>query len=110
MEKGDLVAIYGNDKKAIEFYKKSLEMEPENSMVYFNMGVAYGELEKFEEAVAAIDRAIELDPSQGIFYYGRGRIYLMFGDKSKAFEDFKIAADAGNSDALDYLSGTGIVQ
>jgi len=42
-----------------------------------------------------------------MYYYGRARVYLLSGDKTKAMEDFKKAADLGDEDALDYLDYIG---
>jgi tetratricopeptide (TPR) repeat protein len=50
-----------------------------------------------------VDRAIELRPDSGLYYYGRGRIYLMLGAEGQAMADFQKAADLGSRDARDYL-------
>jgi tetratricopeptide (TPR) repeat protein len=48
-----------------------------------------------------------MEPQNGMYYYGRGRVYLLSGDKTKAMEDFKKAADLEDEDALNYLDYIG---
>jgi tetratricopeptide (TPR) repeat protein len=44
-----------------------------------------------------------MEPQNGIYYYGRGRVYLLSGDKDKAMNDFKKAAGLGDEDTMNYL-------
>jgi tetratricopeptide (TPR) repeat protein len=73
------------------------------SGAYFSQGVSYGQLGQYQKAIAQINRALKMEPQNGMYYYGRGRVYLLSGDKTKAMEDFKKAADLQDEDALDYL-------
>jgi tetratricopeptide (TPR) repeat protein len=101
--KGGLVAAYGNDKAAIRYFQKSLELDPTNSTALFNMGISYGELGEFERAITAINQAIALDPTQDVYYYGRGRVHLLAGDGEAARRDIARAAQGGHPDAVAYL-------
>jgi tetratricopeptide (TPR) repeat protein len=51
--------------------------------------------------------ALQKEPQNGLYFYGRGRVYLLWGDKEKAMADFKQAAEMGDEDALDYLEYIG---
>ena len=101
--KGALCATYGNDKLAIKYFKKAIELDPQKSEAYFQIGISYGETGEYQEAISSINKALKLGPNKGLYYYGRGRIYLLSGDKEKAIEDFKHAATIGNKDAQNYL-------
>ena len=57
-----------------------------------------------------INKAIQMEPQNGLYYYGRGRVYLLSGDKDKAMQDFQKAADLGDEDALKYLEYVGQVK
>jgi tetratricopeptide (TPR) repeat protein len=107
MEKGQLAATYGAYASAIKYYKKALDMGSEESQVYFNMGIAYGELGEYVRALDYLSRAIQMDSGKGAYYYGRGRVYLISGNKDMAMEDFKRAAELGDLDAIQYIEGTG---
>ena len=48
-----------------------------------------------------------MEPQNGMYYYGRGRVYLLWGDKTKAMQDFTKAADLEDEDALNYLDYIG---
>jgi Flp pilus assembly protein TadD len=49
------------------------------------------------------NKALELDPHQGRYYYGRARALLLAGRGAEAAADFQKAADLGSRDAIDYL-------
>jgi hypothetical protein len=46
-----------------------------------------------------------MSPQNGLYYYGRARVYLLAGDKDRALIDFRKAADLGDEDAQGYLKG-----
>ncbi len=104
VEKGNLLATYGNYKGAIKYYRKAIARQPDMSAAYFNMGLAYGELEKYDQALKALDKAIELVPDMAVYYYGRARVLLMAGREDQALQDFEKAASLGDPDAQRYLA------
>jgi hypothetical protein len=103
IEKGALCATYGNDRGAIRYFKKAIELDPDDGDAYFLQGVSYGEIGEYEKAVSSIDRALEFGFRKGLYLYGKGRVYLLSGEKEKAGEAFRHAAARGNRDASDYL-------
>jgi len=106
INKGDLCAVYGNDKAAIRYYRKALELEPNISRTLFHLGISYGEIGQYGRAIAFINKALEIDSQNGLYYYGRGRVFLLSGEKEKAVEDLQQAAVLGNRVALNYLQNT----
>jgi hypothetical protein len=44
-----------------------------------------------------------MKPHNGLYYYGRARVYLLSGEKEKAMADFRKSADLGDEDARIYL-------
>ncbi|MDY6837807.1 MAG: tetratricopeptide repeat protein [Thermodesulfobacteriota bacterium] len=106
LHKGALCATYGNDKAAIAYYKRAIEMDPKNSNAYFQQGISLGELGRYKEAIASIDKAMDMGNRKGLYLYGRGRVYLLSGDEASAMEDFKAAAALDNRDAKEYLEST----
>lgn len=107
IDQGGLAATYGAYESAIRYYKKALVMGTDEGRVYFNMGIAYGELGDYPQALIHLGQAIQIAPDEGAYYYGRARVYLLSGEKDMAMEDFERAADLGDLDALQYLEGTG---
>ncbi len=101
--KGALCATYGNDRAAIKYFQKTITLDPNRSGAYFEEGISYGQLGQFDKALALIDKALEMQPQNGLYLYGRGRVYLLAGEKEKAMQDFKKAAELDNGDARNYL-------
>jgi len=67
-------------------------------------GISYGQLDFFFKAIALINKAIEMEPHNGLYYYGRARVYLLADKEEKAMEDFKKAAELDDEDAQNYLN------
>ena len=78
--------------------------DPQKLQAYFAQGVSYGQLENFFEAIVLINKAIEMEPRNGLYYYGRARVYLLADDKEKAIENFKKAAELDDEDAQIYIN------
>ena len=107
LDKGLICATYGNDLTAIMYFKKALELSPQRGDIWFTQGISYGETGNFTEALLSLNKALKAGFSEGLGLYGRARIYLLAGETSKAMEDFRQAADLGNSDAINYLEKKG---
>jgi len=103
MDRGGMLATYGNYAAAVKAYEKALTLAPSNSEIQFDMGVAYGEMGDYTQAMAHIDKAVMLAPENGRYHYGRGRVLLMLGMPESAMGEFKKAADLGNADAQAFL-------
>ncbi len=103
LEKGALFATYGNTARALEHFRKAVELDPDNSRALFHLAVSYGEAGKTRQALDAINRAISLKPEEGSYYYARGWIHLLADHTEKADSDMQRAAELGNRDAIDYL-------
>ena len=106
-DRGALVSTYGNNKAAVQYFQKAIALNPNFSGAYFSQGVSFGQLGEYQKAIAQINRALKMEPQNGMYYYGRARVYLLSGDKVKAMEDFRKAADLGDEDAQGYLKYIG---
>ena len=52
----------GNFKKAIEAFKKGLNLNPEDVMAWINLGVAYGQIGDSQAEIEAYEKALKLEP------------------------------------------------
>src|SRR5262245_43440241 len=79
----------GEAQKAIEAYKKGIQIVPDASMLYFNMGVTYLEsLKNPDEARRALEKAVALDPQQPEFHLMLGQVFQSNGYATPAFMAF----------------------
>ncbi|MFH1886765.1 MAG: tetratricopeptide repeat protein [Pseudomonadota bacterium] len=104
IEQAELAAIYGGDKAAARYYKKALDKAPDNAEARFGLALALADRGDYGKALEAVNMALEKDPQNANFLYGRARIHLLSGNKDAAMVDFAMAAQAGSQDALAYLS------
>jgi len=79
-DRGALCATYGNDKAAIKYFQQVIKQDPKRSGAYFEQGISYGQLGQFEKAIPLINKAIGMEPENGLYIYGRGRVHLLAGD------------------------------
>jgi Tfp pilus assembly protein PilF len=69
--------------------------EPVTAIDWQRKGVDLILTGKNMEALEALNKAIEYDPSLSIAYYNRGEVYKKLGQADMAMADFKVACDAG---------------
>lgn len=101
---GALCATYGNDRAAIRYFQKAIDLNPNLSGAYFEQGISHGQLGDFDKALSLVNKALEMEPQNGLYLYGRGRVYLLAGKQDQAMEDFKNAAALDDEDAQNYLN------
>jgi len=63
-------------EKAIEYYQAYLTMYPDSASAYNNLGRVYMQMERWQEAVPVLKRAIELDPDTMPTYYSLNEVYV----------------------------------
>lgn len=94
---GDIYYKNKNFKKAIEFYEKFLNTEPDNHYALNQLGYSYGCLDTKKDLMKGIEiisKAIDLDKSNYFYYYCRGYLYYDLnlykkGNLEMALNDFE---------------------
>jgi tetratricopeptide (TPR) repeat protein len=80
---------------AVDAYKKSLAIKPDDPAVYNQIGNIYGLEKKMPEATEALNKAAQLDPQMAPkAYFNMGANLVNGGQPEKAAEFFKKATDA----------------
>lgn len=74
----------GNDSLAILDYIKAMELEPEKVELYSDIAAACIKMKKYNEAIAAFNKKVELDKAGINDYYGLVRAYYYAKDYVKA--------------------------
>jgi tetratricopeptide (TPR) repeat protein len=86
--KGDEYYSAGEYEKAIEYFTKAIEQDPECALCYRKRGNIHYALRHYDEAIADFSDAIEIDPEDVSTYEIRGLTYHVTGRYSDAVHDF----------------------
>ncbi len=70
--KADFFMITGNIPQAIQAYEQALNMGEETAEVFQNVLLLHARNNNFTQLITQSDKALELYPNQGIFYYYAG--------------------------------------
>jgi tetratricopeptide (TPR) repeat protein len=75
----------GGPFRAAKSYKKSKDSKPE--LAYTNKGTSYSKKGKYNQAIKAYDKAIQINPSYKLAYYNRSVAYTKTGQYDRAIND-----------------------
>jgi len=91
----------------IEFYSKSIELNPNDSNAYNNKGNTLKNLGRNEEAIECYNKSIELNPNDSLAYYNKGTTLMNLGRNEEAIKCYNksIELNPNYSDAY-YNKGT----
>jgi serine/threonine protein kinase len=88
---GDVWLGKGEHKKAISYYKRAIEIDPEYSQAIAGLGDAYFELGVFDKAVIYYKLAIKLSPDDRYNYYKLGKTLANKGSLDEAVKNYLTA-------------------
>ncbi len=77
--------LQGQNKKAIQAFKKALELDPNNVDALNEMGLTHVMIGEQSEAIAVYDMAIALRPDDPRAYINKAEAYLSTGSFPEAF-------------------------
>lgn len=81
---GNNLDVMGDPKKAVDVYKKGIELEPDVSMLYYNLAITYNNLNKPEDAKKNLKKAVQLEPNHPSSHLALGTIFHKTGYKTPA--------------------------
>ncbi len=82
---GSIYAFAGHYEKALEIYKKATQREPRNFMGYSGVAVSGSMLGRMDEARAAVQELLRIDPQYSIEKYKR--LIFLRGDRDQTAID-----------------------
>jgi protein O-mannosyl-transferase len=98
----------GNSQLAIAKFQQAAAQHP-NAHTYSQLGMEYGKVGKYPEALEALSTAQRLNPGFAMTYYYLGNIHAIQGNRAQAREDYQrvLALDPNNAPATEALARMG---
>ncbi len=93
--------------ETIQYYQNAIELNPDNALIYRDLGLAYEKIGQFANAKQAIDRGLVVDPGLGELHFFRGNYYLKDDDAANALICFERALSI-SPDAPAWLLNHGV--
>lgn len=85
-EYGLVEYLLNNFEGAIEPQKRAAELEPTTAMNWINLGDTYVTLKKFNEAIGAYEKAVEIETLNNSVWRQLAALYKQVGNSAKAAE------------------------
>lgn len=107
--KGDAFYNQGLYAKALEQYTKDTEKKPNSDVAFANKGAALRMLDRYPEAIVALNKAIALNPRYVWAYKERGAVYSDQRNYEPAITDYDKAIELDPADKFAYaLKGSAL--
>jgi tetratricopeptide (TPR) repeat protein len=88
----EFASIYlskGRHQKAIDLYKKALNINPDSPKTWYKLGRTYIELKDYQKAIDCYRQVLKIDPGSIIVLNDLGWVYEVTGDYQKSIEYFQ---------------------
>ena len=82
----DVLSIGGQEEKAIEYYKKTLEHDESNYLVWEQLLMLLAENNRMEDLATSSEDAMEIFPNQSMFFYLNGVAMMNLGSYEDAVD------------------------
>lgn len=104
---GEIAMEQKQFQEALDHYQRVVDLQPNASYAWFDVGKAHQELQHFDEAETSYQRAIELEPDRAKYYHELRTLYSENDQPAKAMKTLKqgMAANPDSPDMLLYMVG-----
>ncbi len=79
--------------ESINFFKRIIELDPENYRAHYNLGIAYFNLNHFEQALKSYKIALSIKPDHKHVYYNIGLLHEKAENLENAIEAYEKALE-----------------
>ncbi|MFH1147841.1 MAG: tetratricopeptide repeat protein [Pseudomonadota bacterium] len=86
---GVMAYLRGDYAKAVEYFTSAIQVNPDYSEVFVNLGIVYKKQNKLHDAMTAYKKAIALDPTAPEAYYNLGILFDDDGDYKRASSAYR---------------------
>ena len=87
--KGFSFSIDGQNQKALEYFKKATENDPNSTTAWYGLGYCYAGQNSSTDAIAAYKQAIQTNPTNAFSHFHLGNYLNKLGRFDEAIEAFK---------------------
>ncbi|MGH9405604.1 MAG: tetratricopeptide repeat protein [Terriglobia bacterium] len=91
-ELGAVCSFLEQNREAAQYYREALRRDPRLASSYYGLGKIDLRENDFAAALAALDRAAQLDPESASVHYLKARVLLALGRRGEAQSEFAAAA------------------
>jgi len=91
---GLLAAREGETPKAIDFFEKALQIDPDRLIVLQNLGNAYRQQKRWDDARTTLERALAIKPQDPEANYSLGMVFAQKDDNETAYRYLQKALQA----------------
>lgn len=87
--RGYSFSINGENQKALQYFKKATETDPDDPLAWNGLGYCHAGLRNHEAAIAAYRQAIKTNPADETAYFNLGNYYAQLGRLAEAVDAYK---------------------
>ena len=102
-EGSKLLLRYSKFDEAEETLTKAIKYDKHNFEAYYYRGCAKVNGQKYKEAIADFEKAVELRPDYADAYFNLGNTYFLMHEEDKACEYYRLADKYGRPNLEDHL-------
>jgi Flp pilus assembly protein TadD len=92
----------GEIKNAVDYFKKAIEIDPNNVNSYYNLGAIHYDVKKFKEAKTYLEKTVELQPNFALPYFVLGNLHAELKDYENAISNYNKAIKINKNLAAAY--------
>lgn len=97
----DIVDLLVDNKQidmANDWLEEALSRHPDKKILIESAAYSYGQQERFEEAIAAYNKLLDIDPYSNLYWEELGKIHFLCEEYDKAIDAFEFAIAINNDD------------
>jgi tetratricopeptide (TPR) repeat protein len=85
---GDIEMKRNNPEAALSLLGKATKLQDDIRIAYLDMGTILAQQKRYDEAVAALQRAVKLEPAQPDAHYRLAHVYQAMGNAEESQKEF----------------------
>jgi tetratricopeptide (TPR) repeat protein len=91
-----VLSALGRTDEAIRMAREATQQHPEDAQLWSQLAIVLGQSRQHAEAIQALTRVIEIDPTYENAYVRRAQVYIQAGQRQAALADLERAAAGGD--------------